>query len=78
MTFIQQDHLKKKLPSHPLPQVYVHLLYPLSAVTFCASIYMTLAVSLTLTLIFEITIHLVLTVLAASSEARREGGNGCI
>ena len=26
-------------------QVYVHLLYPMSAVAFCASIYMTLAVT---------------------------------
>ena len=29
-----------------LSQIYVYLLYPMSAVTFCASIYMTLAVTI--------------------------------
>ena len=37
--------LKISLLSYLTPQLYVYILYPMSAVAFCASIYMTLAVT---------------------------------
>ena len=37
--------LKISLLSYLIPQLYVYILYPMSAVAFCASIYMTLAVT---------------------------------
>ena len=39
------DHLVVRLHMSLIVQLYVYILYPMSAVAFCASIYMTLAVT---------------------------------